>query len=633
VGFDLNPLAVIASRTNYLVALGDMLRERGAEPIEIPVYLADSILVEQRQTVMGASYVLKTAVGEFIIPTSIVEKGLLLKILSVCEECVKSGYSQSEFEKRLVREANLEDAETSDIAKLFVTLSKLERVGKNRIWTRILKNSFAPFFVGKFQYVVGNPPWINWENLAEEFRGRLKDVYEYYDILPSNPNAQAKVDLSMIFAYRCMDRYLEDNGDFGFLINDAAFKAMAGNGFRKFNTNSFYFKVKIIHDFVAIKPFEGASNRTTMFVAKKGEVTEFPITYKKWFKLMNEEVPQTLALEEIPKVTKIISFYAAPLGGYKSYGEVLPLLTLSRKDAFNRLNKIIGRSAYVAREGPVLIPSGVYRVQLIEKHPNVVMIRNLAERDRKFGIKEYLGLIENELIYPILESGDVKKWSMSPSIFGIIPYTTRATIYSERELKVRYPKTFAYLSEFKEPLRKRSHYKRYGTNKPFYFIHMFSDWMLSDYKVVWNQMGNELAAAVATPITDTSLGRKLVIPEHVLAFIPTDTEDEAHYICSILNSRLVNLVLQSIARGGKNFATPEFINNIKIEKYDPSNLIHIDLVGLSKEAHSLIQQNRLKELKKVEDKIDKTVAKLYGVTDDELKEVKESLAVLEGGEA
>jgi type I restriction-modification system DNA methylase subunit len=45
VGFDLNPLAVIASRTNYLIALGDMLREKGDEPIEIPVYLADSVLV------------------------------------------------------------------------------------------------------------------------------------------------------------------------------------------------------------------------------------------------------------------------------------------------------------------------------------------------------------------------------------------------------------------------------------------------------------------------------------------------------------------------------------------------------------------------------------------------------------
>jgi hypothetical protein len=31
-----------------------MLREKGTEPIEIPVYLADSILVERRETLAGA---------------------------------------------------------------------------------------------------------------------------------------------------------------------------------------------------------------------------------------------------------------------------------------------------------------------------------------------------------------------------------------------------------------------------------------------------------------------------------------------------------------------------------------------------------------------------------------------------
>jgi hypothetical protein len=37
--------AVIASRTNYLLALGELRRYR-PEMFEIPVYLADSILVE-----------------------------------------------------------------------------------------------------------------------------------------------------------------------------------------------------------------------------------------------------------------------------------------------------------------------------------------------------------------------------------------------------------------------------------------------------------------------------------------------------------------------------------------------------------------------------------------------------------
>ncbi|MEO0070702.1 MAG: N-6 DNA methylase, partial [candidate division WOR-3 bacterium] len=41
-GFDLNPLAVIAARTNYLFALGELAGE--LESFEIPIYLADSIL-------------------------------------------------------------------------------------------------------------------------------------------------------------------------------------------------------------------------------------------------------------------------------------------------------------------------------------------------------------------------------------------------------------------------------------------------------------------------------------------------------------------------------------------------------------------------------------------------------------
>jgi hypothetical protein len=157
VGFDVNPLAIIASRVNYLIALGDMLREKGSETIEIPVYLADSILIERRQTLTGVAYILKTVVGEFSVPISIVEKGLLTKTLTVIEECVKENCSLNEFKARLLKEVKLEEDETLILLELFKTLSRLEEEGKNRIWARILKNSFAPFFAGKFDYVVGNP--------------------------------------------------------------------------------------------------------------------------------------------------------------------------------------------------------------------------------------------------------------------------------------------------------------------------------------------------------------------------------------------------------------------------------------------------------------------------------------------
>jgi len=53
VGFDLNPLAVLAARTNYLIALGKLIKYKRGE-IEIPVYFADSILVESKPTVFGS---------------------------------------------------------------------------------------------------------------------------------------------------------------------------------------------------------------------------------------------------------------------------------------------------------------------------------------------------------------------------------------------------------------------------------------------------------------------------------------------------------------------------------------------------------------------------------------------------
>jgi hypothetical protein len=280
VGFDLNPLAVIASRTNYLIALGDMLRERGAEPIEIPVYLADSILVERKGTLTVNTYALTTAVGIFEIPTRVIEGGLLIKVLKILEECVRGNYTSNEFKGRLLREVSLDDAEVSVLVDLFNVLSKLEREGKNRIWTRILKNSFAPFFTGIFDYVIGNPPWIAWENLPDDYRDATEDLWNTYGLSLTLGTGAFKKDMAMLFVARCMDRYVKDGGVFSFLIPFTLFKTRAGAGFRQHIARR-YTVAKVI-DLVTLYPFEGATNRTSLIVLKKSGKTVFPIPCEIW---------------------------------------------------------------------------------------------------------------------------------------------------------------------------------------------------------------------------------------------------------------------------------------------------------------------------------------------------------------
>ncbi|MFN3422600.1 MAG: DNA methyltransferase, partial [Armatimonadota bacterium] len=75
VGFDLNPLAVIVARVNYLLAIADLLPHRKGT-ITIPVYLADSV----RTPAMGetlftaGTYEFPTAVGKFLVPAPLCTK-------------------------------------------------------------------------------------------------------------------------------------------------------------------------------------------------------------------------------------------------------------------------------------------------------------------------------------------------------------------------------------------------------------------------------------------------------------------------------------------------------------------------------------------------------------------------------
>jgi len=641
VGFDLNPLAVIASRTNYLIALGDMLRERGDEPIEIPVYLADSILVERKQTLTGAAYILKTAVGEFSVPVSVVEKGLLAKTLTVIEGCVKGNCSPNDFKARLLREVSLEENEISVVTELFEKLMKLEKEGKNRIWTRVLKNSFAPFFAGQFDYVVGNPPWINWENLPEDYREKTKKVWEDYHLIAKRKGkpslGKAKRDLAMLFTYVCIDRYLKERGKFGFLITQTVFKSMAGEGFRNFwiPPEGPAFKVTKVHDLVELLPFEGAQNRTAAMFCLKGEETKYPVIYTLW---KGPSVSQDLTLEEILKITSHVDLEARPL--MRKTG---PWSTLTKK-AHEAVSKIIGNSHYRAYAGVFVGVNHVYWVKIYDKLTDETLLaENVIERAANT-VKPILSSVDRRFVYPLLRGRDVKKWQALPSLHIILPIDEKGNNIPVSTSKIMYPNTYGWFANFFEalvsrraepyatqlkPLREKTRDIAEKMSPPFYMVFNVSN-SLSPFKVVWKEQARGLIAAVIGPVEDKYVGRSTIIPDHKLMYVPCDNVDEAHFICAILNSCVARLIAKSYTV--ETQISTHILDYINIPKFNPSDKIHLQLAQLSKEAHKLAAESKLEELQKLEEAIDKKVAQLYRVSEDELKEIKKCLAMLEGEE-
>jgi len=270
VGYDLNPLAVLAVRTNYLLAIADLLGYARGK-IEIPIYLADSIMIERNTQLIGDVYILRTVVGEFQIPRNIVDTGLLPEVLAEVAQALRDKYKINEFKERVkYRFKEVDDTEINILSKLYEVLLRLENEGKDDVWISILRNAFAPILKGKFDYVVGNPPWVNWENLPEEYRKVSKELWTKYGIAEIKGKTglgKVKRDLSMLFLARCFDLYLKEGGKLGFLIPFTAFKVQAGAGFRSFLARKS--RIHVIHDIVTLYPFEGAINRTAAIVIEK----------------------------------------------------------------------------------------------------------------------------------------------------------------------------------------------------------------------------------------------------------------------------------------------------------------------------------------------------------------------------
>jgi len=625
VGFDLNPLAVMASRANYLLALGELVRH-ATQPVELPVYFADSILTEKRTTFAGAEYVLKTTVGAFSILASIVEKGVLNMSLSLIEECVLN-YSVSEFKERLRREVpTLVNDEVSMLANLFIHISKLQREGKNRIWTRVLKNSFAPLFVGKFDYVVGNPPWVNWQSLPDAYRDTTKQLWINHGLFTlSGTKARyggGKKDISMLFVYVGMDRYLLQNGLLGFVITQSLFKTRgAGEGFRRFALRGSPLKVLRVYDLVKLAPFEGAQNRTALVVIQKGKSTKYPVPYVTWLR-KGKKIPTDYELDEVIQQTIRIECEALPIDPNDARS---PWATLPKK-SHTILKKVVGKSVYKAWEGANTGgASGVYWIKVLDKLPNgMIIAENLGDVGRK-KVRILKSIFEPGLIYPLLRGRNVKRWSAKPLAYIILTQDPqKRTGIKEKRLKVRHPHTYKYLKEFEDFLKSRPLYKKYfgKSAAPFYTIYNVGRYSLSPYKVLWKEQASELTASVIGEVEDRYLDRKTVIADHKLMFVPCAKEEEAHFICAMLNSSFVQLVAKSYIV--ETQISTHVLEYIKVPKYDSNNELHQKLSKLSKNAHNSVTKGKEGELAKIEKEVNNIVFQLYGLTEKEIRKVKKS---------
>ena len=516
-GFDLNPLAVMASRTNYLIAIRDLISR--VEKIEIPVYLCDSIVTPAEYGglwagSLGKAKEFKTAAAKFLIPIEIASsRQNVTRYAEQLEFCVKNGYSAQEFAQRC-QEENLPMEAEGLHTNLYSELVKLDKANKNGVWARIIKNAFAPLFIGKVDYVIGNPPWVFWNNLPTDYREEIRNLMtDTYKIMAKQASTMKRLgaagkDISMLFFYVSLDKYLSDNGKLGFVITQTIFQSTAGNEFRRFYLpDSTKIKIIKVEDWVNVQPFRPmAANKTAVVIALKDAETTYPVKYDTYTS-RDDFDRESASLADVIKSCKLTE------------GEAIPSNPRDRtsfwiiEGASEQLRGAISEITIQARRGIETGLESVFRVRLLKSLNNKdVLIENNQDRAR-VAVKHVNATMENGLLMPYITGATMQRWQFQVAGYYIVPHTT-ATGMSPLSLDVikhEYPKTYAYFNQFKDQLEKRIIHLRWGKKNPFYSMYGIGPYTFAPFKVAWKRTTKDFGAVVLSTVNDPILGKRLVV--------------------------------------------------------------------------------------------------------------------------
>ena len=72
------------------------------------------------------------------------------------------------------------------------------------------------------------------------------------------------------------------------------------------------------------------------------------------------------------------------------------------------------------------------------------------------------------------------------------------------------------------------------------------------------------------------------------SFFTARNKNEAHYLCALLNSTVMDSYIRSFSSGGRGFGAPSVMKNIAIPEFDPSSDLHVRLAQASQDAHERV---------------------------------------------
>ena len=593
-GLDLNPLAVLAARASLVVFLANRLDSDN--PIRLPIFLADAVNVSLE--IDGVfEHRLQTEHGEkrFKVPGHLVRSSDFFTVFHRLRELVNAGLAAEEIFSELSTTFDFRmwprDGDREAIRQTVGILVDLHASGWDGIWASILADRFAAAAIAPLSHVVGNPPWVKWSHLPPDYAQFIKPDCDKLGVFSGDAWVGGiEADISTVITYAAALRWLGDGGRLAFLITGTVFANESNQGFRRFRIPGpppIPLGVQQVEDFKTIAPFAGeASNHTTLLVFDRGVETGYPVRYRVWSYPEGKSRRRTPFNSAADFRSRAVAtdLLAEPVPGTEAgpwlRGDVV------QHALWAHLFAKSDTPAYQARKGITTDANGLFFLN-VRGSPRPVrtgtttseVVRvaiDPSEGRRPLGRAE--GDVESRHLFALLRGEGVQPFSAIPDQEHAVLVPQRG-MHGDKDLPRNAPYTYAFLSPFRSVMETRGSYGRFQRKQAYWSLWSVGPYTFAPYKVAWREMqGGRFCAALAGSATIEHLGRRLVVPDHKVYFVPCQTRAEGAFLTAFLNAPAVSGAVSAYA-SALSLGT-SVVEYLRIPTFDPTDRRHRALAAL-----------------------------------------------------
>jgi SAM-dependent methyltransferase len=610
-GVDIHPLAVIVAKTNYILALGDLLKKRPGK-IAIPVYLADAIHLPERELQLSYERLpgYKVQLDDQIVhlPEKLVEEPALYDeaIEAAKDFAVQMGeateeqfinYLQAHF-PRLAEGANGRSPIASAIFHISQALRSLIRAKRDTIWAFVLKNIYKPLFLRrKFDFVVGNPPWLSYRYVERgEYQKFLKkQITEEYNLLSGKAELITQMELGTLFFLRAADLYLKPGGAIAFVLPRSIFTADQHSDFRSLGDfGSLRLRVEEVWDLEGVEPLFNVP--ACVVLARKGERPEVPYplpcrTFHGTLPRRNADLDEAAKALEVAEESLFLNRRGERTFWATKEEQVLPEASPYRE---------------LFRNGATIYPRPFWFVEVkaspLGFNPSLPPLET-AERAKRQAKLAYKGLVmkgnvEARFLYATLLSTDLLPFGHLPFRLVVLPIEPKEMGYTLLTAEEAWKKGYLHLARWLEAAqgewerRRGEKAERMNVLEWLDYRHkLTAQNPQARYRVLYPTSATYMCACVVEnrsiefEIGGQSLEARGIIVSEVTYHFETDNEAEAHYLAAVLNAPVIDQKLKPMQARGQ--WGPRHIHKkvleLPIPQFDPQDAVHRRLAELGKE--------------------------------------------------